>query len=183
MLVALAGLAAACSQTPSPTLYTLVPRSGVRVERPLGGVALRTVEVAHYLNRPQIVRHGDPFILKADEFDRWAESLDTMITRVLVQDLTTRLPGAQVSAASSPVTGKSDWTIAIDVARFDADPGNTVVLIAHWSIRKGSADTPVHLEEITVPAGSDSSSDLAAAMSNCLGQLSDRIAQAFGAAA
>jgi len=181
LLLALTGVLAACGQTPSPILYTLVPRPGVRIARPIaGGVALRTVDVAHYLNRPQIVRHGNTYVLKADEYERWAESLDTMITRVLVEDLTMRLPGAQVSAAASPVTAKADTMIAVDIERFDADPGNSVVLTAHWSIRKGSGDAPVHLEEISVSAASDSTSDLAAAMSDCLAQLSDRIAQSLG---
>ena len=175
VLAALAG----CSESPPATLYTLVPRPGLRIDRPVGPVALRAVEIAKYLDRPQIVRHRTAVELAAADLDRWGEGLDTMVTRVLVENLSLRLPASQVTVASSVVTPQAETLVAIDIARFDPDPDGTVVLEARWTIRRGSSAGPVRLERIAAAAASSKSADLVATMSDCLAQLSDRIAEAI----
>jgi uncharacterized protein len=182
LVLALAGLAAGCATTPPADLFTLVSRPGDKIDRSVRSVAVRVVDVAKYLDRPQIVRRNNAYEVTAAEFERWAEALDTMATRVLVENLSLRLPGSQVSAAASPVTVRADVVVAVDIARFDPDPDGTVILVARWTARHGDTPAPVQLERITAATGSKSVTDLVGAMSDCLGQLSDRIAASLATA-
>ncbi|HXQ52565.1 MAG TPA: PqiC family protein [Stellaceae bacterium] len=178
VVLALAALAG-CSQTPPPLLYTLVPLPGTPVARPVPPFALRAVVVPKYLDRPQIVRHRTSIELATNEFERWAEGLDDMVTRVLLEDLSTRLPATQITVYGSAVTPRADTTVAIDIARFDPDPDGTAMLEARWTINLGEKASIVRLERISVHSASIKAADLVAAMSDCLAQLSDRIAQAL----
>jgi uncharacterized protein len=178
LVVALAALAG-CRPTPPPSLYTLVALPGTPSARPVPPFALRAVVVPRYLDRPQIVRHSTNIELSTNEFERWAEGLDDMVTRVLLEDLSLRLPGSQITVFGSAVTARSEITVAIDIARFDPDPDGTAVLEARWTIDRSDAPTSVRLERISVHSATMNAADLVAAMSDCLAQLSDRIVRAL----
>jgi len=178
--MALAALAA-CSTSPPPTLYTLAPRPGTAIGRPAPAVALRTVEIAKYLDRPQIVRHRSEYEFTVSDLERWGEGLADMATRVLAADLAQRLPASAITLAASPVTASGAATLAVDVARFDPDPDGTVVLVARWGIRRGERFGAVQLTRIEVKPASHTTADLVAAMSDALARLSDILAQALAA--
>ena len=179
-LLAAAALAG-CSKTPEPTLYTLVPRPGAPVDRPVASIVVRPVVVAKYLDRPEIVRRPNPYEITVSEFVRWGEALDAMATRVLVADLALRLPTAELTVSSSPIAAPANTVVAIDIARFDPDPGGPAILEARWAIRRGEHPGAVHFERISVAPASGTTIDLVAAMSDCLAQLSDRLALALAA--
>ena len=183
LAAAFVALLAACHGSPSPALYTLAARPGLVIGRPVPSVAVRSVEIAKYLDRPQIVRRKNEYELETSDFERWDEDFDDMVTRVLVENLSQRLPASQVTMRASPVTTEAQMTLAVDIERFDADPGGRVILVAQWTLQRGARSGTVRLERIAVPAASDAAIDLAAAMSDCLGQLSDRLAQAIAASA
>lgn len=179
----LAGLGAALAGcgSQSPKLYTLAARPGVTIDRELPPVTLHQVEIAKYLDRPQIVRHRSDVELDAGEFERWGEDFDDMVTRVLLEDLSLRLPGCALAITGSAVAPEREPQINVAIARFDPDPDGTVVLEARWSIERsrGSAQE-VRLERITRPSDGSTPS-LAAAMSDCLATLADHIATALAA--
>ncbi|MGH7087800.1 MAG: PqiC family protein, partial [Stellaceae bacterium] len=161
--------------------YTLVARSGATIDRALPPAVLRTVEVPKYLDRPQILRRLSAVELAAGEFERWDEGFDDMVTRVLLEDLSLRLPRCPLALAGSAVSPAREREIAVALARFDADPNGMVVLEARWSIDRGGAGAPaLRLERITRPSAAATRA-LAAAMSDCLGVLADRIAGALAA--
>lgn len=174
-----AAVLAGCG-TPPPKFYTLVARPGLTNDRKLPPANLRRVEIAEYLDRPQIVRRSSDVELKTAEFERWGEGFDDMATRVLLEDLTMRLPGTTLAVSGSNVAPTSgEAQIAVALARFDPDPGGTIVLEARWSIdRGGGAQVPLHLDRITHDGG-DATQSLVSAMSDCLGTLADRIAAAY----
>jgi uncharacterized protein len=173
--------ALATCRSPDPALYTLVPVSGTVDGGPAGAVALGPINVAHYLDRPQIVRHHDEYQLATDDTERWAEPLDEMIPRVLVEELTQRLPKMRIAQSSSGMIGDTDARLAVSIERFDSDPDGTVVLDARWSVRGNVRDGPLDSARITGRVAGDSTSALVAAMSACLGRLSDRLAAALAA--
>jgi uncharacterized protein len=177
--VALALAVAACSTSPPATLYTLVPRPGQRVERALPPVTVRTVDVPKYLDRPQIVRYRNSVELATHDLERWGEGLDGMVTRVLVEDLSLRLPATQVTMAAGTLAAQAERSVAVDLARFDADPGGTAVIEARWTIRRSGGAEPVRLERIAVPTKGDDPAALVSALSDGLAQLADRIAGAL----
>ena len=183
---------ARCSTTPPPRLYTLAPRPGTpisrtaetvmlkhvatAIDRPAGTVMLKHVEIAKYLDRPQIVRYSGPYELTVSEFDRWAESLSDMATRVMVANLSQRLPGSQVFAATGPLSlNSSNTTVELNIDRFDVDPGGNVVLLAQWVVHHVKTEQ-FRSHEIHVATASDGVPDQVAAMSDALGQLANEIA-------
>lgn len=102
-----AALAAGCASSPPPALFTLVPQPGPVLDTPVGAVAVRNVEIAKYLDRPQIVRFRTSYEIMVSDFERWDEALNSMATRVLVEDLSLRLPAGTVTVAASTVSPKS----------------------------------------------------------------------------
>ena len=72
-----------------------------------------------------------------------------MVNRVLVQDLSHRLPDSTVISETGAISGTPDATVSINVLRFDADRSGVEVLDAQISISGDRSVTQrVHL---TVP--------------------------------
>ncbi|HUB96877.1 MAG TPA: ABC-type transport auxiliary lipoprotein family protein [Stellaceae bacterium] len=175
-----AALLAAC-RSPSPRLYTLVARPGIVIDRRLPLVAVRSVEIAKYLDRPQIVRHKTEFEFTTSDYDEWAAGLDDMATLILINDLALRLPRTQFAHADSVLDPASSTLVAVEIDRCDAAPDGTAILEARWDIRRNDQAGAVMNDRITVPAAPDDYAALASALSDCLGQLADRIARALSA--
>jgi hypothetical protein len=175
-----AALLAACRAAPT-RFYTLVARPGVVIDRKLPLVAVRSVQIAKYLDRPQIMRHKTDFEFTQSEFDQWAEGLDEMVTRVLIDDLALRLPQTPLARTDGALAPASGTLVAVEVDRFDPDPDGTAVLEARWLIRHEDVAGEVRSERIAQPAPAGDFTALASAMSDCLAQLADRIAAALSA--
>jgi uncharacterized lipoprotein YmbA len=177
LLVGVAGGAlAGCTASTPPRLYTLASRPGPVLAHGPATTAVRDAALAKYLDRPQIVRRGGIYQLEAAEFDRWGEPLSDMVTRVLIEDLSQRLPASQFFRDASPTATDAQATLEIDISQFDADPDDTVVLAARWALRLGDQPGPAQSARLTAKPASKSTADLVAAMSQALGQLADRIA-------
>ena len=196
--LALLPIMSGCQDSPPSRFYTLAARPAAgpatKVSR---AIIVQRVEVAKYLDRPQIVRYGSAYELSFSEFNRWGEGLGDMTTRVLVEDLAERLPDSHVYAAAGPLTlSNADATLEVNIVKFEPDAAGMIVLAAQWVIhRKGSSDR-YHTQQFqAAAAGSGStSSDAAsgsapntdptgqvAAMSDLLGQLASQIAKELAA--
>ena len=179
ILGGLASLAAlsACSASPSPRLFTLTPRPADPVGRFAGTISVKRVALAKYLDRLQIVRSSATYELSMSEFNLWAEDLTEMTTRVLITDLTARLPGSQIYSDSSALNlPNADVALEIDIDRFDLDPSGTVVLAGRWvAHRKGQTD-PLRAAELHVAAKLGDTTAQVAAMSDALAQFATQIA-------
>jgi len=174
--LALPGLAA-CGSTPSPRLFMLTPQPSTATSNVAQTIVVRRVAVAKYLDRSQIVRYRDQYELTYSEFMLWGEGLIDMITRVLVANLSARMPRSQVYAASGPLTGPSaDITIEINIDKFDPDPNGTIVLAGQWIAHRRDKADPLHSDRIEVAPASNDTTGQVAAMSDALGRLSDKIA-------
>jgi uncharacterized lipoprotein YmbA len=170
-------LLAGCNQSPPPRLFTLAAQPGAAAGTTTRiRLVVKPVEVAKYLDRPEIVRYADPYELRFADLERWGEGLRDMATRILIEDLSLRMPDSQIVSESSPVNLTADATIEVDISRFDADPSGQVFLDVRWALHHGERPAVVHLEHIRVRPNSSSTTDLVAAMSQALGQLSDQIA-------
>jgi hypothetical protein len=170
-------LVAGCTTSPPARVYTLAPRPARQPVRSSAVVMLRPVELAKYLDRPQIVRYADPYQLSFSEFERWGEGMREMVTRVLIENLSMRLSGGQVYDGSGPLSLRPDATIEVEISRFDADPDGAVILAARWTIQREKQKPRVQADRISVPADASKTPELVAAMSDALGQLGDRMAR------
>jgi uncharacterized lipoprotein YmbA len=176
LMLALLGGVASCA-SPNPNLYTLEPppgpvrRGGPRV------IELRSVGLARYLERSQIVRSSENFRLDVLSNDWWGEPLDAMIGRVLTRALSQRLPGSTVYSENGAISADPDVTLQLNIQRLDQDASGAVRLVAQFAVVRTTSDTrAVTLE---VPTHGPTTPDLVAAMSEAIGQLADRIAAAL----
>jgi uncharacterized protein len=171
-----------CSTSTPAKLYTLAARPATTDPASAKTISVKHVEIAKYVERPQIVRYVDPYQMSASEFDRWGEDLGDMVTRILVENLSQRLPGSQVYAATGPLTlSRSDITLEVNVDKFDADSGGAVVLVAQWVVHGGKRSDKLHSENIRIATASTGTTDQVAAMSDALGQLASQIAAGIAA--
>jgi len=171
-------LLAACA-SPNPVLYTLAPVPGAERRGTPKVIELRSIGLARYLERSQIVRSSEDFRLDVLSNEWWGEPLDTMLSRVLSQNLTQRLPGTTIFAESGAVTALPDAMLGINIQRLDQARNGAIILIAQVSVKRVSATARTITIEVT-PAGPGTGS-LVAAMSEAVGQLADQIAGMLGA--
>ncbi len=99
-------------------------------------VGVEEVTVPQYVDRPQIVvMEAQSNELKVSEFHRWAEPLSSAIRRVLADDISLYLPNSLVK----PQTYASEsfnYTINVEINKFDAVLGQNVIFDAWWTIFK-----------------------------------------------
>ena len=161
--------------------YTLteVPASS-RMAVPENTVPVRLdrVTIPTELDRSQMVRRVGPTQLQIVENDRWAAPLDETIRRVLSNDLAARLPAGAVANPNEPAIGEKRQSLAVDISEFYGDQSCTVTLRAAWTLKQSDTQS-LHGDEeakATAQDGCNGSATIPGAMSQALGQLSDRIA-------
>jgi len=172
-LLALAALPAACS-SPNPVLFVLAPIPGATHSGAPRVVQLRAISVPHYLERSQIVRSSEGYRMDVLANEWWGEPLDAMMSRILVQELNQRLPGATVYGDSGAISTHPDATVEINLQRFDLAGDGAVLLAAQIAI-DGKRTTSRGVS-LTVRPVDGSTQALVAAMSAALAQLADTVA-------
>jgi hypothetical protein len=179
--LALAAMLAACS-SPNPVLYTIAPAQG-RVQS--GGpkvVALQQISMPRYLERSQIVRSSENYRLDVMSNDWWGEPLSAMLSRVLIEELSQRLPQSTVFGESGAVTASPDATIELNFQRLDEDASGNLVLQAQASVSfKGRPGSVLrNFRFVVSPPTADIQGEVTT-ISNAVGQLADGLASTLAA--
>ena len=174
--LALPLLGAACG-SPDPVYYTIVTRPGASLPTGPKIVMVKDVGLASYLDRREIVRSSESYTLDIRANSWWGEPLGGLINRVVVVELSQRLPGSTVYAESGAITADYNASVGINVQRLDADKANNLILVAQVAVefnrpRRLAAKTFT----ITRPMATPDTPGLVAAISDALGELSDGIA-------
>jgi uncharacterized lipoprotein YmbA len=173
--IALAVVASCAS--PNPTLYTL---SVVAAHAPSSGpavISVREVSVAGYLERSEIVRTANNNRLDVSANQWWGEPLAPMLSRVLVEDLSQRLPTSVVFGENGAINSNAAVSIEVNIERMDATGPQSVALVAHVALNFASSKGRSVLRTVRLQAQAPTS-DVAgevAAMSGAVGQLADLI--------
>lgn len=181
-MVKLAGAAllacvGACS-SPNPIYYTLGTIPGAPQSGGPAVVTVREVSIARYLERPQIVlsASGNQLDVRANEW--WGEPLGAMMTRVLVENLSQRLPGSVVFGENGAVSSSTDAIVEVNVQRMDLAGQQTIAVVAQAAVsftgRKGRPDLQTVRLQTATPT--QDTRGAVAAMSVAMGQLADRLA-------
>lgn len=176
---------AGCGSSPKTRFYTLdaAPSGATRSAASGAPIQVERVILPGQLDRDAFVRRIGPNRIDVSAQDRWAGPLDEMIQRILSADLASRLRPGRVLPPAASAAGDI-WTIQLVIGRFSGDSTGKVVLAADWSVsstRPNGKPIPERSAVLTCPARSGRTEDLVAAMSRCLGVLSDRIAARLGA--
>jgi uncharacterized protein len=166
----------ACSASPNPNLYTIAPVSGAERGNAPKLISLRQVVVARYLERSQIVRSSDGYRLDVMANDWWGEPLGSMLDRILVQELSQRLPQSTVFSESSAIATSPDATVEVTIQRLDRNSEGAVVLQAQLGVSMRRRTVPVlrnFRTQVALPTP-DMSGQVAAS-STAVGQLADEL--------
>lgn len=139
LLIVCLGMITACvgGRSPVSSFYMLHADSSVSKPDLLftTTVGVDTVSLPDYLDRPQIVTFkADMVELNIDEFNRWGDSLDTMLQQVIVDDLSAQFPNATIDLLTSGEYGTTPLTVKITINRLGGILNQTVLLDASWQI-------------------------------------------------
>jgi uncharacterized lipoprotein YmbA len=170
-------LAAACSASPNPTLYTIATVPGQQHNGGPHVVELQQIGLARYLERSQIVRSSENYKLEVMENDWWGEPLGALLSRILISELGQRLPQSVVINETGAISATPDATISVNIQRMDADAAGTLVLEAQASVAfKGRGEPALRSFRFTVPPSAPGIQAEVVAMSAAVGQLADGLA-------
>ncbi len=169
---------------PEQTRYYILEAEGsspdpTRLAVPVLGVG--PVRLPVYLDRPEIVTRAGPARLEVASVDRWAAPLDVLLTSVLAEDLRAAVPAREVFGWPWPAGASPEWSVSVDVLRFDREPNGTAVLEARWIVRRGGT---LANQGVTNARERGASPEIAAtvvALSRAVGALARDIAAAVGA--
>lgn len=169
----------ACS-SPDPALYTIAPVNGAVNAGGPQIVVIERVVIAKYLERSQIVQSSEDYRVDLKSNDWWAESLGTMLRRVLRQELAQRLPRSSILSETGAVSATPDATIDIDFQRIDEDKSGSVVLQAQTSVSFKNGKTPLLRSfNLTIPSTAPGVAGEVQAISTAVGQLADGLVAAL----
>jgi len=174
---------AGCS-SPNPKLYAIAPVPGQALPGGPRIIAVHTIGLARYLERPQIVISSEDYRLNVAANDWWGEPLGAMLSRILVSSLAQRLPGSSVFSETGAITVEPDAAVEVNIQRMDADRAGNVILDAQLAVsfvdrsgsptrRHGTDTRAIHL---SVPPPAPGLTGQVAATSTAIGQMADALA-------
>jgi uncharacterized lipoprotein YmbA len=136
----------ACARTEPARFYLLRPLAGAELEQPSESdyiaenavaIGIEAVELATYLNRPEIATRRGRYQVQFADFDRWAEPLDDNIAQVLADNLSLLLRSQSVHVFPWLASAHLDYRLSVDVVRFDNEPGEGALLRTQWALWDG----------------------------------------------
>ncbi len=170
-------LLAAC-RSPEPVLYALQPVPGAPRRGGPRNVGVRDVSLARYLDRVQIVRSVSDYRLSVSGNDWWGENLDTMMTRVLVENLAQRLPSSNVFATGGAISVTPEALVEVNLQRLGQTGPDALVMTAQIAVtlREPRRREIARTETVTVPVNGADTPAFVAAASMAAGRLADAAA-------
>ena len=178
-------------RTPEARFFVLEsqarPVAAATPRHPVGIVGVEMVRLPGHLDRPQLVTWTSSNEIRVDEFLRWAEPLEDGITRTLVENLADLLPQYDVIKKPWPGAARARCRVAVSLRLFGLQPDGTVRLEGQVALLPHKGQLPLLMEPVSLSRGASPSGAEGAppdprvdAMSDLLGELSRRIAQAIG---
>ena len=174
-----------CGTSPKPDFYHLEQDASTQLtglERGLA-IGIGPVNMAPYLDRPQIVTRSGNHRLEMSEFNRWSEPLKISVSRVIGVNLSNLMETNRVYLL--PRRNKSiplDYQVAIDIPRFDGQLGGDARLTARWSLYRTDGQALLtKVSIITEATEGEGFEHLVAAENLTLQKLSQEIADAIRA--
>jgi len=148
-------------------------------------IAVGPVKLADYLNRPQIVTLSKDNLLKFAEFDRWGESIDFALARVLNENLSLMLPQVNIEMFPWNLLMPIKYQVYLDVIGLDIRLDNGLVLTVQWSIMNLDAKKMEMARrfQITEDIKPDNYAGAVEALSRAYASLSAEVAQEIAALA
>jgi uncharacterized lipoprotein YmbA len=121
-----------------------------------------------------------PNRVEFSDANRWAESLEINFARTLAQNLKLLLDADQVVTFPWFASTELNYTVPVDVLRFECDGDGNAQLSARWTIKDAEGKQLLETRDsnLSQPASSSGAEGSVAALSAVLGDLSQEIAVA-----
>ena len=139
-LVTITLLSACSTRSPTPNFYLLENELNPKQYSGELRIGLGPVEVADYLQKPQIALRTNSSQIKFAEFDRWASSLRGLIINALQHDLAKQLNTNNIYEYPWRQSDQVDYSVAIDIKRLDASFKSGEAYLEAKAIIKDSND-------------------------------------------
>lgn len=173
----------ACLASRPDHFYILTPQPAA-ADTGAAPAALRAtlkVTLPSLVDRPEIVINTSAEGVAVLEHERWAAPLTDLITQALARDIEQRRPNVQVgerNGGSAPGT----YRFTVDIVQMTLRPGSQAGIEAQWRLTgaSGAAVADRGLSGgvvVSAPLAAVGYTDVARALSECLGILADRLAE------
>lgn len=173
----LPALAAACSSSPDPVLYTLRVTPGPERPKSPPVVQLRDIGLPRYLDRREIVRSAADYKLGLSANDWWGEPLGAMLSRFIVLGLSQRLPSSSVYSEGGAISADPNAVLAVNIQRLEPDQAGTLELLAQAAVEFNRPRRTANRSfRILKPIPAATVAGQVAATSDAVGELTDGLA-------
>ena len=183
LILALTLILAGCGTTPASKFYLLSAEAAQLPSGSSPSLGVGPIEIPEYLNRNALVYNREGNRLHIANFERWAEPLDSSISRVVRINLASLLDTQNVQSFPWSKSDQPEYGVEVTVLNLDAND-HRARLIAEWHIYRTSKHRETILRSVieleqAMPAGPVSAAEVAPAYSKLLLQLSEKIAAAI----
>ena len=137
------------------------------------------VKIPEYQDRPQMVTINKAGTLTFAEFDRWGESLEHSLARLINEDFVVILPGASLQMFPSNLSIPIKYQVMVDVLQIDSELDKDIFFVAQWSLIDVENNKMVFTKrsELRQVINPHNYAGLAGTLSAVCGELSSEIAE------
>ena len=172
----------ACAGSPPTRFVTLsaMPAEAPVAAGPVEPVQLTALHIPAELDRPEVVWQPAPNRFEISDTERWAAPLARTMRLTLARDLETRLPGGDFIPPDLPAP-KGTRALVVTIVGIGVPAQGDLTLDASWAIVARNPDrvAAMHHATLRAPMTGTNGAAQAAAISQALGQLADRIAESL----
>jgi len=172
--------------SPTPRFYMLQPASEKQVSKKINIasdilIGIGPVKIPRYQERPQIVTLSKENMLEFAQFDRWGESLDFGVARLIEENLTAMLPGAKFTLYPWNSSILAKYQVAVEIVQLDSELNKDLFLVAQWLVIdvQNTKTMIIKRSEFRQPIIPQNYSGLAKTLSTVCVSLSSEIAEAL----
>ena len=129
----------AVSNSPAPRFYTLRSIDNTKESKKFDItskviIGIGPIEIPEYQNRPQMVTRNEEGMLSFAQFERWGESLDAGLARLILENLTLMFPQAEFQIYPCNFAIPLDYQVIVNVVQLESQLDKDVFLTAQWTI-------------------------------------------------
>lgn len=170
--------------SPGPRFYTLRTQDESEVPQKFNIaqdiiIGVGPVRIPEYLNRPQIVTQDAKKMLTFAQFDRWGESLDIALTRLIGADLSVALPQANLNIYPWNLAIPVKYQVFADVIQLESELQKDLFFVVQWSLIDAQNNKMLFMKrsEFRKPVIPQNYSGLVETLSSACASLSSEIAE------
>jgi uncharacterized lipoprotein YmbA len=144
-------------------------------------IGIGPVKIPEYQDRPHMVTQGKDKMLTFAQFDRWGESLDLGVARLIGEDLAVMLPGAKFTVYPWDSFIPVKYQVVVEIVQLDSELDKDLFLVAQWLIidARKTKTMIIKRSEFRQPIIPQNYSGLAKTLSAACASLSGEIAEAL----